>query len=465
MGKKLNVCLVNDSFPPLIDGVANTVVNYAGIINNGLGRASVVTPFYPEADDAEFEYPVIRIPSINTTKLVGYRTGFTFDPLIMRRLEDSNFDIIHSHCPVTSTFLARTLRENIDVPVVLTYHTKFDIDIRNSIKGGLLQEGAIKLLASNVSACDEIWAVSRGAGENLRSLGFRGDIFVMPNGVDFPRGRVTEKEINAAAEGFDLPYEVPVFLFVGRIMWYKGIRIILDALKGLKDMGKDFRMVFIGKGQDKEDVMAYSVSLGLNDKVIFAPPVYDRDVLRAWYCRADLFLFPSTFDTNGLVVREAAACSLASVLVKGSCAAEDTGDRENCLLIEENAESLKSVLLDFGFDIPGLRKLGENASLQLYSSWEDSVKRAYDRYGYVIEKYKTGAYTREREERSRVIDHAGDMLFRTSADAIEQFVRMEREADRLMIKTWTEVQEIKADYRLLKGTINDLMEDILERML
>ena len=37
----------------------------------------------------------------------------------------------------------------------------------------------------------------------------------------------------------------------------------------------------------------------------------DREILRAWNTRADLFLFPSTFDTNGLVVREAAACGLA----------------------------------------------------------------------------------------------------------------------------------------------------------
>lgn len=54
------------------------------------------------------------------------------------------------------------------------------------------------------------------------------------------------------------------------------------------------------------------------DKCIFVGPVYDRDILRAWNTRADLFLFPSTFDTNELVVSETAAC----VLIEGSCAAE-----------------------------------------------------------------------------------------------------------------------------------------------
>ena len=45
-----------------------------------------------------------------------------------------DFDLIHCHCPVTSAMLARALRDRIHVPLVFTYHTKFDIDIANAIK-------------------------------------------------------------------------------------------------------------------------------------------------------------------------------------------------------------------------------------------------------------------------------------------------------------------------------------------
>ena len=55
----LNVCLMNDSFPPVIDGVATTILNYAEIINNGLGKATVVTPEYPGAKD-DFPFPSLR---------------------------------------------------------------------------------------------------------------------------------------------------------------------------------------------------------------------------------------------------------------------------------------------------------------------------------------------------------------------------------------------------------------------
>ena len=64
---KLNICLINDSFPPAIDGVANAVTNYAKIIQNGPGNSTVVTPFYPDADDSVFDFPVLRYPSIDMT--------------------------------------------------------------------------------------------------------------------------------------------------------------------------------------------------------------------------------------------------------------------------------------------------------------------------------------------------------------------------------------------------------------
>ena len=77
---KRNVCLINDSFPPAIDGVANAVTNYAEIISREYGSASVVTPYYPDADDARFDFPVLRYPSLDMTRFVGYRAGLPFSP-------------------------------------------------------------------------------------------------------------------------------------------------------------------------------------------------------------------------------------------------------------------------------------------------------------------------------------------------------------------------------------------------
>ncbi|MBQ9272966.1 MAG: glycosyltransferase [Mogibacterium sp.] len=410
MDKKMTVCLLNDSFPPTIDGVATVVFNYARNIEKYHGHSLVVTPSVPGTDDSGLEFPVIRYPSIDTRKLVGYVAGYPFSPEAAHAVEAEHAALLHTHCPIMSCILARQLAEANRLPLVLTWHTKYDIDIAKAIKSKVLQEGALQALLRNVNACDEIWTVSRGAGENLRSIGYEGDYIVMPNGVDLPHERVSGELIAEATEGFDLPSDVPCFLFAGRMMWYKGLRIILDALKKLADNGIDFRMVFAGGGCDMDEITAYADELKLGSKVFFAGPVYERDLMRAWYSRADLFLFPSTFDTNGLVVREAAASDTASVIVADSCASEGITDGRNGFLIEENADSLADKLRSLCADPGMVKKAGEAAGRELYVSWEDAVAAAYDRYGAVIDNYKSGVYGEHDPLRGSWMQSQGELM-------------------------------------------------------
>ena len=386
----LSVALLNDAFPPQIDGVATAVANYGRYLTAHGHKAVAAVPFVPNADDSVFPFPVIRYPSLETSKLVGYRTGLPFDANAVRQLKDGKPDLLHSHCPFTSQMLARTLRTELHVPLIMTYHTKYDIDIAHAIRSKLLQESVLKLLIANISAADEVWTVSRGAGENLRKNGFEGDYVVMPNGVDFPLGRVEQSLVDEVTGKFSFPDNVPVFLYLGRMMWYKGMRITLDALKKVREAGCDFRMVFVGGGIDRDEIVQYSESLGLSDRVFFEDPVYDREKVRAWYCRADLFLFPSTFDTNGLVVREAAACALPSVLVEGSCAAEDSEDGVSSFFIQENAGSMAECLIRLLKQPEAMKRVGFGAQEHLYLSWNDAVAGAERRYETVLENYRAG---------------------------------------------------------------------------
>ena len=427
-----SICLINDSFPPVTDGVANAVVNYAKILTENGKQATVVTPAYPGADDSQFEFPIVRYPSVDLTKLVGYHAGFPFSSQTLETLVERDFDLIHCHCPVTSAMLARALRDRIHVPLVFTYHTKFDIDIANAIKGKLLQEEAKKVLVDNITACDEVWTVSHGAGENLKSLGYQGDYLVMPNGVDFPKGRVDESLVREVTKDFDLPENVPMFLFVGRMMWYKGLKIILDALAMLKTQGRPFRMVFVGNGGDREEVIAYSEKLGLSDCVFFTAPAYDRNVIRAWYCRADLFLFPSTFDTNGLVVREAAACGLGSVLVRGSCAAEDIRDGESGFLIEENAESMARMLTALSRNPEAMRRVGKTAQDEIYISWKDAVTHAQARYEVVLENFKAGKYLAHNRQSDEAFHAISSYLAAVGRGQEKLRLRMEELSERFL---------------------------------
>lgn len=409
--RDMKVCLLNDSFPPVIDGVANVVQNYASVMTDEkLAEAAVATPEYPGADYDIYPYKVYPYQSFDTTEIVkGYRAG---NPLALHTINELGHfspDIIHSHCPFSSTVMARLLRVDTGAPIVFTYHTKFDADIKRALKAKFLQKEAVNLIIRNVSACDEIWTVSKGAGEDLKELGYEGEYHVVNNGVDFAKGKADEKAVKDATNGFDLPEDIPMFLFVGRLMDYKGLPLIADALKKLSEAGIDYRMVFVGGGADAEklqqDFMDAGIAVdiadgeehaiteghsGMTGRVIFTGPIYDREVLKAWNSRGDLFIFPSTYDTNGIVVRESAACGTASVLIKNSCAAEGITDGRNGYLIDETADSLAALLERLASRRDEMHRVGDCAMNEIYISWETSVRQAVDRYAEIIDNQRPG---------------------------------------------------------------------------
>ena len=416
----MHVCLLNDSFPPVIDGVANVVMNYAGIMTDqDMADVIVATPKYPDADYDSYPYPVVPYKSFDTTEIVkGYRAGNPFNHEAIERLKKFSPDIIHSHCPVSSTIMARILRNETDAPIVFTYHTKFDVDIARAVKAEFLQKESIRALVANISACDEVWVVSEGAGENLKSLGYEGEYTVVSNGVDFAKGLAAQDKVREVTGCFDLPDNLPLYLFVGRLMKYKGLMIIADALSELSDEGLDYRMVFVGSGADAKEMQDTFIHRGITvdivaedgkmttaqgtktGRVIFTGAIHDRESLRAWNTRADLFLFPSTYDTNGIVVREAAACGLASVLIKDSCAAEGITDGRNGYLIEENGASMAALLRELGKNPESMRECGRHSMDEIYISWESAVHDAYSRYEELIEKRDDRLFAEMLEHRS-----------------------------------------------------------------
>ena len=462
----MKVCLLNESFPPVIDGVVNVLMNYANYMMKDFGaEIEVGTPKYPDGKYDEYPYKVVAYPSFDTAAQTnGYRTG---NPLVGKEvamLADFNPDIIHSHGPASATVVARLVREMTGAPIIFTYHTKYDIDIRRAAKIDLIADETIKAMVGNIEACDDIWVVSDGAGKSLKALGFQGDYRVMNNGVDFAKGRVDKETVDKVTAGYDLPEGVPMFLYVGRIINYKNLPMILDALKMLADSRQDFRMVFIGKGPDKEVLESRATELGLmggeNPKVFFTGPIYDRDELRAWNTRGDLFLFPSTFDTNGLVVREAAACGLASVLIRDSCAAEGITDDRNGFIIEESAEAMAELLKRVCTDLDHVHDVGQHAMDEIYLSWEECVAKAYERYQYILARKKIGVMPARKKQMT-------DNMVRLVARTMEEGEKVRRNvsgtlgdmrAKALDMVAYTQAEMRSLDSQKLRW--NDVVEDL-----
>lgn len=400
----MKIGLFNDSFPPTIDGVANTMINYAQILHGMGDNVTVVTPKYPNVVD-EYPFSVFRYSSIPAkfVRNLPYRVGNPFSPVTVRKVYKMGFDIMHIHSPFVSSLLVNQVLDmsHKEIPLVITYHTKYDVDIKRYLAARNLQKLLERIILGNLKKADEIWAVSRGTIDSLRALGYKGDVQIMPNGTDFPKGKAPQAEVDEIDRVYRTGNEELVFLYCGRMMWYKNLKIILDALQILKNEDVNYKMFFVGDAPDRPSVEEYARKHGLMDRLIFTGAITDRERVRAFFSRADLLLFPSTYDTAGLVVKEAAACECPSALIAGSCAAEGVDDGSTGILAgEENAESFARALLD-AVRQPGLLKqLGQNAQRHIYSSWEDSIALARARYDVVVQEKKEKLAASKKKGRS-----------------------------------------------------------------
>lgn len=383
----LKVGLMNDAFPPTLDGTCTTIYNYANIIQEKLGRSVVITPRVPGVVD-NYPFEVYRYDSFSFSYRDEYRVGWPFRRALRERVAAKDLDILHFHTPLASAVFGRVLMGQRKIPMIATYHTKYDYDVRKRIPTEYLQKWSLDFIVRNISRADEVWAVSAGAGENLKKIGYQGDYIVMPNGVDFPKGKVSEEKRRRIDQLHGLPTGIPVYLYVGRMMWYKNIRVILDSLKKVKDAGHDFRLIMIGKGSDENAIDRHIAKLGLKGNVIRTGKIGDRELLRAYYSRADLFLFPSIFDTHGIVVREAAACGCPSLLVQGSSSACGITDGVNGFTAAEKPEAFAKKIIELTDQPEVLKKVGSGAMEDLYLSWEDAVTAAYHRYENLCANWK-----------------------------------------------------------------------------
>jgi len=148
-----------------------------------------------------------------------------------------------------------------------------------------------------------------------------------------------------------------------------------------------FKMLFAGMGYAAEDLKKMVEDLNLADRVRFLGTVYDRAYLRSVFCRADLLLFPSLYDTASIVVREAASQKCPSLLIRGSNTAEGVTDGVNGLLSENTPEAIAQRIFD-AVNQNDLSEIGERAHDTLYRNWESIVDEVYGRYEEIAKTYK-----------------------------------------------------------------------------
>jgi glycosyltransferase involved in cell wall biosynthesis len=130
-------------------------------------------------------------------------------------------------------------------------------------------------------------------------------IGIDPNGIPGLSSKLFQNRARRSASRLEL-------LYVGRLLPWKGIHLVLRALALLDGSKSNIHLTVIGSGVDRARLQRLSRRLKLDEAVSWVPSMPREELLQI-YSNFDLFTFPSLHDSGGMVVLEALTFGLPVV--------------------------------------------------------------------------------------------------------------------------------------------------------
>ena len=389
----MKVGLFIDTWYPMVDGVIKVVDNYARRL---MQYCDVVvfcpaTRGYSKAEDNKLPYKVVRcssLPLINNDYDIPMSA---LDPKFNAQLMRSGIDFVHIHSPFTVGLAGVLYAKMHKLPVVATLHSQYKQDFEKPL--GNFKPAvnvALNTIMNVFNQCDECWAVNESIKELYqKEYGLTAPCKVRLNGTDHHPVADPQEAARIVNETYHISADTTVFLFVGRINFIKNIDFTVRSLARAKKLGlKNFRMLFVGKGQDEEKLAELDKEQGLIDEVVMCGLVSDKTMLENLYSRAKLFLFPSLYDANSLVQIEAACQSTPTLFLEGARTAATVKAGVNGYVSPAGEDNYAQAIMDILADAEGYERVAKAAHNDLYINWDDVVKEVYKDYG-ILKANKT----------------------------------------------------------------------------
>ena len=309
--RRLRLALVTSSYNFIPDGVALTLNRLVAYLES---QGVEVLVFAPVAKEAAFPHQglIAPIPSVPLPGRPEYRLALGLPRAARARLRAFDPDIIHIAVPDLLGRQALALGQAMGVPVVASYHTRYDTYLKyyglDFLKGSL-----DRWLRDFYAACREVYVPSASMAEVLLAEGAGANIHLWMRGVDTQRFHPAKRsQAWRAARGVG-PREV-VVAFIGRLVREKQVGLAAEVFQRLAALGVPHRGLFVGDGPERAALERAAPN------ALFAGFLGGEDLAGA-YASSDVFLFPSDTETFGNVTLEAMASGLPTVC------ADATGSR------------------------------------------------------------------------------------------------------------------------------------------
>ncbi|MBE3582840.1 MAG: glycosyltransferase [Limnochordaceae bacterium] len=317
---------------------------------------------------------IVRFPSVPAPTYPGFVLPIPWRRGLTRLVTRLRLDVVHSHSPFLMGGVALRLAKHLGLPLVFTHHTMYHEYVHYApLAQGLARQWVWQHVANYCAQVDTVIAVSE-AVERLvyKGYGITTPVELIPSGVDLRLYRSPERDRDWLRRTYGIPANAPVLINVGRLTLEKNPGLLLRSLQQLRvSRDADPRLagttfdpwlVLVGDGPQAAEVRRQATELGVASRVILTGRLEPARVADA-LLGADIFVMASFTETQGLVVAEALACGLPTVVVDSPPLRESVQDGQAGLIVAGEPDALAAACRHLLTD-PSLRQRLQSAALR-----------------------------------------------------------------------------------------------------
>jgi glycosyltransferase involved in cell wall biosynthesis len=307
----MRVLMVSDVYFPRVNGVSTSIETFRQTLASEGVTVRLVVPRYGDEPDTAFieRVPGRPVPGDREDRLVSWSA-------MHRAVEAAaaDCDLIHIQTPFIAHYAGLRAARRLGLPVMATYHTLFEEYVQHYalfVPAGWLKGWARRFSRQQCNALDAVVVPSTAMRERLLDYGVRAPLHVLPTGI--PLARFAGGDGAAFRRLHGIPPERPVALYVGRVAHEKNIGFLLEAVRHARQRCPELLLIIAGEGPAAADLRQQVAAQGLGSQVSFIGYMDRERALPACYAAADLFVFASRTETQGLVLLEAMAAGVPVV--------------------------------------------------------------------------------------------------------------------------------------------------------
>lgn len=338
----MRILLGTESFYPNISGVTVFTFQLARNLTRAGYTVAVCAPSPDRRNHTEQVdgFTVYRFGSIVNIFRRGFRV--TVRPLRAAAAVVEQFrpDIIHLQDPTSICSCLHTLARRRGIPLVATYHFSMDY-ILSYIRGlkpffPLIRRYLVRYLNRFYNTCERVTCPTETVRRNLLRQGVTVPIHAFSNGVDLDRFYPFYWR-HAVIEQYHLPWpQPPIVLYTGRLDQDKSVHVLLKAIPQVIAR-TNAHFVIAGGGNKLRAYRRWIQKRNLERWVSFTGLIPHEDpLLVQLYQTAQLFVIPSTIETQSIVTMEAMAAALPVVAVRAGALPELVDDGATGFLVRPN---------------------------------------------------------------------------------------------------------------------------------